>query len=54
MHSVRQDKAFDQYLESSNYDEAEAALFRIIREAYQAGWRDALAVQTAPREPDKE
>ena len=33
--------AFSQFLERQEYDEAEAALFAIVRAAFLAGWKAA-------------
>lgn len=33
--------AFSQFLERAEYDEAEAALFSIVRSAFLAGWKAA-------------
>ena len=41
MKSDEFEQAFSQFLERPEYDEAEQALFDIIREAFLAGWRAA-------------
>ena len=35
------EKAFDAFLERSEYDQAENALFAIVRIAFLAGWKSA-------------
>ena len=35
------EKAFEDFLENPAYDEAEAALFAVVREAFLAGWTAA-------------
>ncbi|MBQ3416269.1 MAG: hypothetical protein IJH32_00320 [Ruminococcus sp.] len=42
------EKSFSDYLERREYDDAENALFSIIRSAYQAGWSDAGGEITIP------
>ena len=41
MQSDTFEKAFSNYLEHKDYDEAEDALFSIIRAAFLAGWHAA-------------
>lgn len=38
---VEFEKSFSDFLEREEYDEAETALFSIVRTAYQAGWNAA-------------
>ena len=33
------EKSFSEFLDRREYDEAENALFSIVREAFKAGWR---------------
>ncbi len=35
------ESAFDRFLERQEYDEAESALFTIVRAAFLAGWKSA-------------
>ena len=37
----RFEECFEEFLDSREYDAAEEALFRLVREAYIAGWRAA-------------
>lgn len=39
--SVDFEKAFSDFLDRKEYDDAENALFSIVRSAYQAGWNAA-------------
>lgn len=41
MHSDSFEKAFSDYLETQEYDEAENHLFSMVRLAFIAGWRAA-------------
>lgn len=41
MHSDSFEKAFSDYLETHEYDEAENYLFSMVRLAFIAGWRAA-------------
>ena len=38
MHSNDYEEAFGRFLEREEYDEAEDALFSLVRAAFQAGW----------------
>ena len=38
MHSNDYEEAFGRFLEQEEYDEAEDALFSLVRAAFQAGW----------------
>ena len=38
MHSNEYEEAFGRFLERAEYDEAEGALFSLVRAAFQAGW----------------
>ena len=38
MHSNDYEAAFGRFLEQTEYDEAEDALFSLVRAAFQAGW----------------
>lgn len=38
MHSNEYEEAFGRFLEQAEYDEAAAALFSLVRAAFQAGW----------------
>ncbi len=40
--------AFGEFLESKTCDEAEAAVFALMREAFLAGWQAAGGESTAP------
>lgn len=42
------EKAFDEFLEREAYDEAEAALFTIVRQAFLAGWAAASDKKLVP------
>ncbi len=37
----RFEECFEDFLDGSEYDKAEEALFRLVRQAYIAGWRAA-------------
>lgn len=39
MHTDKFEEAFVLFLESQKYDEAEAALFAVVRAAFLAGWK---------------
>lgn len=41
MHSDRFEKAFEDFLDRREYDQAENALFSMVRIAFIAGWRAA-------------
>lgn len=41
MHTNEFEKAFSDFLESRDYDEAEDTLFSLIRMAFVAGWKAA-------------
>ena len=41
--------AFSKFLERTEYDEAEAALFAIVRLSFQAGWRAAGGEPPVPQ-----
>ena len=41
MHNNDYEKAFDDFLQRREYDEAETALFEMIRIAFGAGWQAA-------------
>ena len=41
MNSDLFEQAFGLYLENSLHDDAEDAMFRLLREAYRAGWEAA-------------
>ena len=41
MHSDEFERAFSDFLERKEYDEAEGALFSLVRAAFCAGWRAA-------------
>ena len=41
MHSDQFEKAFSDFLERREYDEAEDALFHLVRTAFYAGWQAA-------------
>ena len=41
MHSNEFENAFDCFLQRKEYDDAESALFSIIRIAFRAGWESA-------------
>ena len=47
MHSNEFEYAFSEFLDRHEYDEAEHALFSIVRTAFQAGW--LAAGGTAPK-----
>ena len=40
------EKNFSYYIDGAPYDKAEETLFDIIRDAYRAGWNDALKSNT--------
>ncbi len=50
MNSDNFEKAFNDFLERKEYDEAENALFEIVRAAFMAGW---LAAGGEPLKPQK-
>lgn len=41
MHSDQFEKAFSDFLNRPEYDEAENALFDIVRASFEAGWKAA-------------
>ena len=41
MHSDELEEAFSDFLDRHEYDDAEAALFSMVRLAFVAGWRGA-------------
>lgn len=43
------EKAFDEFLNRKEYNEAGYALFSIIRTAFIAGWKAASTNQSTPR-----
>jgi len=50
LNSDTYEKAFNDFLERREYDEAENALFEIVRTAFAAGW---LAAGGDPLKPQK-
>lgn len=50
MHSDRFEKAFEDFLERREYDQAENALFAMVRVSFIAGWR---AAGGEPPQPQK-
>ena len=44
------EQAFSDFLETKAYDEAEDALFSVMRMAFLAGWRAARGVAPEPQE----
>lgn len=42
-------EAFDNFLERREYDEAEGALFAMVRIAFLAGWKAAGGEQSQPQ-----
>lgn len=49
MYSDRLEKAFDGFLNRPEYDEAEGALFDIVRAAFRAGWKAASGEAMPPQ-----
>ncbi|MBQ7624739.1 MAG: hypothetical protein IJS65_05655 [Clostridia bacterium] len=47
------EETFGDFLERHEYDEAEAALFKIVREAYRAGYLAAKGEPLSREEPEK-
>ena len=47
MHSNEYEEAFGRFLEQAEYDEAEDALFSLVRAAFQAGWMAAGGEENA-------
>ena len=47
------EKTFRDFIERHEYDEAEAALFKIVREAYKAGYLAAKGEPLLKQEPKK-
>ena len=47
MHSNDYEEAFGRFLEQTEYDEAEDALFSLVRAAFQAGWLAAGGEESA-------
>ena len=47
MHSIDFEAAFGRFLELTDYDEAEDALFSLVRAACQAGWLAAGGEESA-------
>ena len=43
------EKAFSEFLDRQAYDEAEAALFDVVRAAFLAGWKAAGGPTPIPR-----
>ena len=41
MHTDRFEERFGEFLEGKKYDTAQAALFTVVREAFEAGWKAA-------------
>ena len=46
--------AFDNFLDTQKYDQAEEALFAITRAAFLAGWNAAKTSFTSERQPKKD
>ena len=46
MNTYEMDSAFEQYLESNEYDEAEGLLLSLLRKAFRAGWDAANDAKT--------
>jgi len=44
------EKAFGDFLDGKAYDQAENALFDIVRAAFLAGWKSANGTPPAPQE----
>ena len=49
MHSNDFEKAFDDFLDRREYDEAENALFSMVRIAFLAGWKAAGGTPPQPQ-----
>ncbi|MEL7610397.1 MAG: hypothetical protein AAGU74_12970 [Bacillota bacterium] len=49
MYSNEFEKAFSDFLDGREYDQAESALFAIVRIAFIAGWKAAEGSLTKPR-----
>ena len=47
MHSNDYEESFGRFLEQEEYDEAEDALFSLVRAAFQAGWMAAGGEENA-------
>ena len=43
------EEAFGEFIDHSEYDEAENALFSIIRTAFKAGWSAAMSEASEPQ-----
>jgi len=41
MHSNEFEKVFGDFLERKEYDQAQGALFTIVRQSFEAGWKAA-------------
>ena len=46
MHTDLFEEKFGKFLEGKKYDEAQAALFAVVRDAFEAGWK--AAIQNSP------
>lgn len=46
------EQTFGDFLQRHEYDDAEAALFQIVRSAYRAGWLAAMGSPLAPEPPE--
>lgn len=66
MHTNEFERAFSEFIDGKAYDEAESALFAIVRLAFEAGWKSAggtppqsqrifelISPQDAPSDVDK-
>ena len=47
MHTDLFEEKFDEFLEGKKYDAAQAALFAVVREAFEAGWKAAGQTSSA-------
>jgi len=50
MHSDKFEKAFGDFLERSEYDEAQNAMFTLTRKSFEAGWGAAGGEPLPPQE----
>ena len=50
MQSDSYEKAFDNFIDGKEYDQAEQAIFRLVRAAFEAGWRAAINVMDEKNE----
>lgn len=50
MYTDEFEQAFSAFLDSREYDQAEEALFSLLRRAFAAGWRAAGGTPEQPRE----